>query len=300
MNSGRCGWLIVCAAVLVTAQVGLADRVQWSENGNWYEVVVVPGGISWVEAQASAVAMGGHLATLTSEEENLFVFGLTAGTEGAWINDFEWVDGPWLGGYQIAPKPEEDPAAGWRWVTGEPWGYTSWLPGQPDDDQWNEYGEDYLLFWGYRDAGPTATWNDARGPIPPELPQYPVQLAPGFVVEYEFVQATIDINPDTLNLKSAGKWITCCIELPDGVDVGDIDVSTVKLNDQLFAAPQPTQVGDYDGDSVSDLMVKFDRSALALDAGDAVPMTVTGQLAGGGFFAGADTIRVISPGSKGK
>ena len=298
MKNGRCGWLLICAAVVVTTQVGWADPVPWPVNGNWYEVVVVPGGISWMAAQESAVANGGHLAVLTSEAENQFVFELTVGVEGAWIDDVEWVDGPWLGGYQYTKEYEPD--GGWTWVTGEPWGYTSWLPGQPDDDPWNGYGEDYLLFWGYRDPGPTATWNDARGPVPPEFPQYPVQLAPGFVVEYESVEATIDIDPDTLNLKSAGKWITCHIELPNGAAASDIDVSTVRLNDQLFAAPQPMQVGDHDGNGVSDLMVKFDRSALALAAGDAVQMTVTGRLTGAGFFAGADTIRVISPGGKGK
>ena len=32
---------------------------------------------------------------------------------------------PWLGGYQDTSTPDyREPGGGWRWVTGEPWGYT--------------------------------------------------------------------------------------------------------------------------------------------------------------------------------
>ena len=55
--------------VVVVSQMGFAARVQWAQNGHWYEVVVVAQPISWPAAQAAAVAKGGHLATLTSEEE---------------------------------------------------------------------------------------------------------------------------------------------------------------------------------------------------------------------------------------
>ena len=31
----------------------------------------------------------------------------------------------WLGGYQDTSTPDyREPGGGWRWVTGEPWGYT--------------------------------------------------------------------------------------------------------------------------------------------------------------------------------
>jgi len=35
------------------------------------------------------------------------------------------------------------------------------------------------------------------------------------------LSATVDLDPDTLNLESKGKWITCYIELPEGYDTGD-------------------------------------------------------------------------------
>ena len=112
---------------------------------------------------------------------------------------------------------------------------------------------------------------------------------------------TIDFDPDTLNLQSEGKWVTTYIELPEGYDVSSINVSTVMLNDQVQAEIHPTEIGDYDDDSIVDLMVKFNSSAVQeiLEVGDEVEITVTGELTDGTPFEGSDTIRVIDKG-KGK
>ena len=112
---------------------------------------------------------------------------------------------------------------------------------------------------------------------------------------------TIDIDPSTLNLNSNGKWITCYIELPEGYDVRDIRVSTVKLNGTVSAEPKPTSIGDYDDDGIADLMVKFDRAAVAtlLTPGE-VTVTVAGELADGTAFQGTDMIQVIGKGGKKK
>ena len=39
--------------------------------------------------------------------------------------------------------------------------------------------------------------------------------------------------PETLNLKSRGRWVTCRIELMAGFDPADIDVATVLLEEGL-------------------------------------------------------------------
>lgn len=110
------------------------------------------------------------------------------------------------------------------------------------------------------------------------------------------VPATIDFKPDTLNLRSKGKWVTTFIELPEGYDVSDIDVSTVMLNDQVRAENHPIKIGDYDRDGIPDLMVKFDRSDVQkiLKVGNKVKITVTGKLTDGTPFEGSDTIRAIT------
>jgi hypothetical protein len=124
--------------------------------------------------------------------------------------------------------------------------------------------------------------------------------------------STIDIDPDTLNVKSNGEWLTAYIELPEGYDVNDIDVSTIYLVDAIpVDTSAPATVGDYDSDGISDLMVKFDRTAVVayLGAEEVTEdetgtdyyeeLTLTGELTDGTSFEGSDTIRVIDKG-KGK
>jgi len=121
-----------------------------------------------------------------------------------------------------------------------------------------------------------------------------------FITVYEQEEATVDFDPDTLNLKSKGKVVTVYIELPEGYDVEEIDISTVMLNGIVPAMAKPTEIGDHDGDGVSDLMVKFDRSDVqdVLKPGNEVEVTVSGELTDGTDFEGNDTIRVIEKGKK--
>ncbi|UCG69615.1 MAG: exo-alpha-sialidase [Thermoplasmata archaeon] len=119
-------------------------------------------------------------------------------------------------------------------------------------------------------------------------------------------QSTIDIDPNTLNLKSKGKWITCYIELPPGYDVKDINASTILLEDSLppildlkygFVKSESSYIIDHDGDGILERMVKFDRS----DVQDILSpgiynLKVYGKLLEGTTFEGySDEISVIDP-----
>ena len=70
----------------------------------------------------------------------------------------------------------------------------------------------------------------------------------------------------------------------------------ILFNGQVPAELSPTEVGDYDGDGIADLMVKFDRAATytTLAAGDVVHISVAGQLSDGAAFEGTDTVRVMA------
>jgi WD40 repeat protein len=118
----------------------------------------------------------------------------------------------------------------------------------------------------------------------------PGELSPNI---FDFA-CDIDIDPNTLNLGSGGRWVTCYIELPHQCDPHDIDISTIKLNDSVHAETTPASIGNYDADSILDLMVKFNRSAVGsiLIPGDSVQIMVRGRIQGRMFF-GFDTIRVI-------
>jgi len=111
--------------------------------------------------------------------------------------------------------------------------------------------------------------------------------------------ATIDFDPDTLNLKSIDQWVTVYIELPlgHGYDVSMINLGSLRLNGQVKAEAKPTEIGDYDGDGIPDLMVKFSRKAVQkiLYVGDMVEVVISGKLTDGRLFEGKDTIKVILP-----
>ncbi|MDD5687701.1 MAG: T9SS type A sorting domain-containing protein [Elusimicrobia bacterium] len=112
------------------------------------------------------------------------------------------------------------------------------------------------------------------------------------------IAATIDINPNTLNLKSKGNWITAYIELPIRYNVQNINISSLLLNDKISAEQKSTSTGDHDSDGIPDLMVKFSREEAQkiLCTGEDVTLTLTGSLVDGKKLIASDTIRVIEPG----
>lgn len=111
------------------------------------------------------------------------------------------------------------------------------------------------------------------------------------------VSAFVDFNPDTLNLKSKGKYVTTYIELPKGYDANDIILESIKLNNQIQPEIKSIKIGDYDNNGISDLMIKFDRSAIQniLPIGKKIKVVITGKLIDGEPFDGIDFIKVIFP-----
>ncbi|MCK4268413.1 MAG: hypothetical protein KAX16_06240 [Actinomycetia bacterium] len=109
------------------------------------------------------------------------------------------------------------------------------------------------------------------------------------------VSATIDFDPDVINLKSKGKYITAYLELLDGDDVANIDIGSLTLNGSVPAETSPSEIGDFDNDGIADLMVRFDRSALqsGLLPGEQVNLTLLGSLLTGEPVSGTGNVRVI-------
>jgi hypothetical protein len=158
----------VATLLIASACLASANPVGWSGNGHFYDVVSVPGTISWEAANAAAIAKGGYLATITSQAENDFVFLLVN-------NATYWHDasGPWLGGYQFPATQQA--AANWQWVTGEAWSYTAWQTGQPNHS--GGKAEDKLQF-GF--APSVSTWNDIMSLDPP-----PASRPIAYVIEWD-------------------------------------------------------------------------------------------------------------------
>ena len=92
------------------------------ENNNKYQVIEQS--MVWSEAKAYCEKLGGHLVTVTSQEEQDFVQDLISTGSKAYY---------WIGGYQ--PEGSKEPDGNWTWVTGEKFDdtYTNWHEIEPDN-----------------------------------------------------------------------------------------------------------------------------------------------------------------------
>ncbi len=108
------------------------------------------------------------------------------------------------------------------------------------------------------------------------------------------INARLDFEPDTFNLGSQGQFVTTYIELPQGFNVSNIDISSLMLNISVPALSTPIEIGDYDSDGTTDLMVKFDRQEVIeiLEPGEQL-VYLTGRLSDGTSLTGDEIIWVL-------
>ncbi|MFX1283972.1 MAG: lamin tail domain-containing protein [Promethearchaeota archaeon] len=111
-------------------------------NGNEYKLFET--NTAWTDAKDACAALGGHLVTITSPEENAFVSAL-AGSNKVMIG---LTDNEAYGGQEDTGKTGEAPY--WVWITGEPLSYTNWCGGEPSPSG----DEDYVELFAAGD------WND--------------------------------------------------------------------------------------------------------------------------------------------
>ena len=126
---------------------------------------------TWNDARALCEEMGGHLATITSAEEQAFIESLSSEHIGLWI-----------GGYR-------DDAHNWYWVTGEAWGYTNWGEGEPNNmySENGGAGEQCAAIWPQR-------WNDLS---------WDSEEQEGFICEWEGEPITPPQITDVVTLPGA-------------------------------------------------------------------------------------------------
>lgn len=167
---------------------------------HYYEVVRVDSmNVSWVQAALLAQAEGGYLASMTSPEENAFVFSLVDDDKYFWEFPDDYTSnshyrikiGPFLGGVRVSDT--EDSLAGWRWLSGEEWTYSNWAQNLNDgiidrdprnNTQPNGKGNQNVMGFGELNV-PVQTWGDYWDTVA----QYGERGMPsgynrGFVIEY--------------------------------------------------------------------------------------------------------------------
>ena len=121
-------------------------------NGSQYYLSIDE--ISWNEANVICENFGGHLVSISSEQENNFITSFLIENE-YWIGIFQ----------NLNSESYSEPNGGFEWVTGEPIVYTNWRPLAPDNypngDGNNNLQESGLIYnytGGDFDFG---AWDDA-------------------------------------------------------------------------------------------------------------------------------------------
>ena len=148
----------------------------------------------WHWHNERARAMGGHIASVTSAEENEDITRISGGAP-------VWLGGIRKGG-RYRGKPIADRKGGeigevgpgaedWYWSDGRPWSYTNWGPGEPNN--WDA-GENRVQHLGKFDA----VWNDVgedwEGPA---VYRIPAKSTPSSVsVPGDESTNVIKLNPD--------------------------------------------------------------------------------------------------------
>lgn len=193
--------IVVVLARLAFVPSAQALPVQWPDNGHYYDFVT--SSLNWQGALAAAegqtyLGLGGHLATITSSNENTFLnTTFYTGTNSNFA---------WMGGYE----PNDDGV--WKWATGPelgiqfsqgvnptaPFNYANWGGIEPND---NKPLEDFAMFnvgnafasiapGQWADAEPTASYLD------------PVS---GYLIEFEGNESSNVVpEPSTMLLLGAG------------------------------------------------------------------------------------------------
>jgi len=106
-----------------------------------------------------------------------------------------------------------------------------------------------------------------------------------------------EIDPNTLNLDSNGRFIKASLELPAGLDPNRTVPSTVLFQGLVPCIQDGVTIGDFNHNGIADLRFRFDRAAVEaiLPEGDQVVVQVAGEIEDTIYFTGKDSIRVIRP-----
>lgn len=210
-----------------------AEPIQWTieegGNGHWYERIDEP--LTWQEAKTASEELGGHLATITTQEEHDFTLQFSPG--GA------------PGVTHIGAR-QNLKTGSWFWITDEPFTYTSWYPGEPNNHNGNE---DYIALW----VTP-GTWNDVND-----------QYLARFLVEYEdcnnngLFDSTEIVNGTATDYNENGLPDDCeC--LADIDETGNVDALDLLLVIARWGQSSPLGDVDYDGIvNVNDLLYVVDN-----------------------------------------
>ncbi|MCH8048210.1 MAG: tandem-95 repeat protein, partial [Planctomycetes bacterium] len=242
------------------------DLVEWSANGHFYALVREQ--VRWEDARDAAAAMNyrgaiGHLATISSLQEQTFLNQNVLNT---------------ITGEVFIGLTDEVAEGDFRWVTGEPFDFTYWRGGEPNNANNDDYVELQSSF-GWR-------WNDES--INKQNLGYIVEFEPPFADNLLLNDTDVDGDPLTvildenntvehgvLDLNDDGTFTytpeadffgsdTFSYRASDGVlqsELATVTITVAPVND----APTADDDGGYELDEDGELIVGADAGVLVGD-----------------------------------
>jgi enterochelin esterase-like enzyme len=155
---------------------------------------------------------------------------------------------------------------------------------------------------------------DARG-IPYVFHTYPgghggddfvLERIPVHITHFLPIKATAEVSPRIADPRLHPPVLRMAVELPDGLDVADIDCSTITLVgidgnrlDSPIGCSTSCEVSDVNGNGTNDLSVwlpcgRVARAALAggAEAGDIIELRFRGELSDDRFFQATDSVKL--------
>ncbi len=127
---------------------------------------------TWAEAEAWAVSLGGHLVSINDAGED------------AWLG----ANLPLSPGYYWLGADDAAVEGSFAWVTGEPFAYQNFVPGEPDDDVGLGGNGDYLAL-----AVPGMGWLDTSGSF--------VGFVTGAIAEVPAISGVDDRDPVAADIR---------------------------------------------------------------------------------------------------
>ncbi len=210
--------------------------------------------LTWDEANAACMEAGGHLVTITSEEEQDFIESLME--EG---NKKQY----WIG---------MRTSGGPTWVNGEAYDYSNWDRGEPNNQHKTNSSEDYVHI--YNVANPAVygskrfKWNDMFGDntYPGEEDNFSLEHV-GYICEWDNLKTSYDSDvsewssPEMEEAYDAGLVPENLVgkDLTEPVSRAEFSAIAVELYESLSgenAKPAKTPFVDITGDENEDYIKK--------------------------------------------
>lgn len=209
-------------------------------NGHYYYVYDIDTITDWNMAQAYCEAQGGYLATITSSEEDAFLY--------SYITD---------AGYSsvMFGLTDQEQTDDWRWVTGEEFSYQNWRSWEP-----NHQGG-YEHYGMYYERNTDGTWNDGSGRGGPFLCEWgEYTVAPGNEPAQELVRTTSDERDIVLVLDVSGSM--------SGTPMEETQKASVNFIDTILEEDASIGIVTYDDNAEQLSDFSIDRSHLTEIASD--------------------------------